>query len=167
MIYIRNESTNPVIRAIHNIGVTSAFNSRNDVAIEDRKRLFVSRRNSRRSIENEEEIIALLEAFDFEAIQAEKLPFKDQVNLFSSAEVIVASHGAGLTNIVFAKPGTKVLEIFSPGHSILCYFYLAGQARLNHYYLYGEFQRENSGSAEDFYVCPDVIEEMVRKILND
>ena len=37
MIYIRNESTNPVIRAIHNIGVTSAFNSRNDVAIEDRK----------------------------------------------------------------------------------------------------------------------------------
>ena len=29
--------TDPVIRAIHNIGVTSAFNSRNDVAIEDRK----------------------------------------------------------------------------------------------------------------------------------
>jgi lipoate-protein ligase A len=29
--------TDPVIQAIHNIGVTSAFNSRNDVAIEDRK----------------------------------------------------------------------------------------------------------------------------------
>jgi capsular polysaccharide biosynthesis protein len=35
----------------------------------------------------------------------------DQISLFADAEVIVGPTGAGLTNAVFAAPGSKVVEI--------------------------------------------------------
>ena len=34
-----------------------------------------------------------------------------QVRLFASARVIVASHGAVLSNLLFAHPETRVLEV--------------------------------------------------------
>ena len=35
----------------------------------------------------------------------------DQINLFQSASHIIAAHGAGLTNVIFAPFDTKILEI--------------------------------------------------------
>ena len=32
--------------------------------------------------------------------------------MFSTAEAIVAPHGAGLTNVTFSPPGVRVLELF-------------------------------------------------------
>ena len=37
--------------------------------------------------------------------------FIDQVKIFNSAKLIVAMHGAGLTNLLFCKSNTKVIEI--------------------------------------------------------
>ena len=37
--------------------------------------------------------------------------FIDQVKIFNSAKLIVAMHGAGLTNLLFCKNKTKVIEI--------------------------------------------------------
>ena len=39
---------------------------------------------------------------------------RDQIDHFAAADAIVGLHGAGLTNLVFAKPGARVLEIFAP-----------------------------------------------------
>lgn len=36
----------------------------------------------------------------------------DQVSLFNKATIIVGAHGAGLTNLIFAKPKIHVIEIF-------------------------------------------------------
>lgn len=41
----------------------------------------------------------------------------DQMGLFSQAQVIVGPHGAGLTNMVWAKPGAHVTEIAFPHYS--------------------------------------------------
>ena len=36
----------------------------------------------------------------------------EQIKLFQGAQIIVAIHGAGLVNMIFSKPGTKVVELF-------------------------------------------------------
>lgn len=43
-----------------------------------------------------------------------ELPVRDQVDLFSSTRVLIGQHGAGLTNMVFMKPGGIVVEIQPP-----------------------------------------------------
>ena len=46
----------------------------------------------------------------------EKLPFKKQIHLFKNASVILGAHGAAFTNIIFCKPGTKIIEIIPSNH---------------------------------------------------
>ena len=43
------------------------------------------------------------------------MPFKDQINLYNSAKIIVGLHGAGFANICFCSPGTKVIEFKTSG----------------------------------------------------
>ena len=38
-------------------------------------------------------------------------PLRDQIRSFREADIVVGVHGAGLTNIVFCRPGATVLEI--------------------------------------------------------
>lgn len=49
------------------------------------------------------------------ALQPELLSFEQQVALFAQAELVVAEFGAALANLVFCRPGAKVLEIISMG----------------------------------------------------
>ena len=59
------------------------------------------------------------------------ITFLEQVELFHNAEIIVAAHGAGLTNILFSEPGTKVYEIFQE-HEDDAFWYLSQLLNLNH-----------------------------------
>ena len=46
--------------------------------------------------------------------------------IFRDARCVVAAHGAALANLVFATPGTAVLELFSPDYLRPdCYFTLS------------------------------------------
>jgi hypothetical protein len=49
----------------------------------------------------------------------EGLSLAEQIALFSSADVIIAQHGAALSNLIWSRPGTAVVEIvpktLSPG----------------------------------------------------
>ena len=41
------------------------------------------------------------------------LSVQEQIDVFHNAEVIVAPHGAALTNITWSQPGVRVLEMFA------------------------------------------------------
>lgn len=49
----------------------------------------------------------------FVAYTLEDMSFSDQVRLLSQAEMVVAAHGAGLTNIIFSQ-NLIVIELFGP-----------------------------------------------------
>ncbi len=101
-------------------------------------RVFISRRSaSYRRILNEEELYPLLEQEGFTIIQAETLSFAQQIALFKGADVILAPHGAGLANLVFCRPGTKVVEIFPPRFPCTCYWTLSSVVHLDYYSLCG------------------------------
>ncbi|MDG1486875.1 MAG: glycosyltransferase family 61 protein, partial [SAR324 cluster bacterium] len=44
-------------------------------------------------------------------IYLEQLSIREQVQLFRSASHVIAAHGAGLTNVIFAPAAVKILEI--------------------------------------------------------
>lgn len=78
------------------------------------RRLYLTRGNapnSRRYVE-EEQLWPHLERQGFLRLDPGRLSVQEQINVFHRAEVIVAPHGAGLTNVTFSEPEVRVLEMF-------------------------------------------------------
>jgi len=90
------------------------------------KRVYLSRRGvGGRKLLNEAELLAALEPYGFLAVQAENLSMTEQAGCVGSARFILAPHGAALANMVFAPPGTGIVELFHPRHKNRCYENLA------------------------------------------
>jgi capsular polysaccharide biosynthesis protein len=107
-----------------------------DVRKKPQARVFISRREApKRRILNEEEVTELLREFDFRIVRTEQLSFAEQVKLTASARYLVSNHGAGLTNMLFMKAGSTVLELRHFSDCINnCYFTLAAALKLNYFY---------------------------------
>ncbi len=74
------------------------------------------------------------------------------------SEAIVAPHGGGLSNLVFCRPGTKVIEIFSP-ELVAGYFWkLSNQLGLDYYYVLGKGSSETKdpGYAQSWNARTDI-----------
>ncbi len=90
------------------------------------ERLFLSRRGVKsRHLANEIELESSLKHLGFLSLQPELLSVTEQANIFSSARWVVAPHGASLTNLLFAPPGARLVELFHPHHKNRCYMNLA------------------------------------------
>lgn len=111
-----------------------------------KRRLFLSRKDATyRRLLNEDEVTAYLEKRGYEPVTLSGLSIKAQAALFQSAESIVATHGGGLANLVFATPGARVVELFAPTYVNTCFYALADLADLNYAYLLGEGPRPKKG----------------------
>jgi hypothetical protein len=79
-----------------------------------RRRLVLARRGATvRRLTNAHEIEEFLVARGFEVVDTATLGFQAQMRLMAEAEVVVAQSGAALANVVFARPGTRVVALFS------------------------------------------------------
>ena len=85
------------------------------------RRIFIARPQGRRGLKNEAEIHALVETKGFEIVRLEELTMREQCTLFCNAEFVAGAHGAGFANIVFCKPGTRVLELSRAGYMTPAY----------------------------------------------
>jgi hypothetical protein len=75
--------------------------------------IYVDRRGpGHRRLVNEDALVAELARRGFVPVRLETLPLAAQIRLFRGARCIVSPHGAGLANLVFARPGCRVLELF-------------------------------------------------------
>ncbi|MDO7834660.1 glycosyltransferase 61 family protein [Sphingobium sp. HBC34] len=76
------------------------------------KLVYVSRTDAhRRPLRNEIALQAALAERGFAICVLSQMPLWEQAALFHGAELIVGPHGAGLANMVFARPGTHVVEL--------------------------------------------------------
>lgn len=97
------------------------------------KKLFIGRGGaSHRRLTQEKEIREALERRGFETVECSTLSVRQQAELFASASVVVAAHGAAATNLAFCRPGTRVLELFGPEYVNPCYRDLCVAAELRH-----------------------------------
>ena len=100
---------------------------------ESPERLYISRRNAARSLPGEVELEQQLTDLGFRVVHPESVSWIDQINLFRKAKVVVAPHGAGLSNLVFSEPGVQVIELTNGRHYNRCFEWLCHVAR--HSYL--------------------------------
>jgi len=100
------------------------------------EKIYISRaKRGTRAPENEAQLVLELQNRGFTCVFLEDLSVTQQAGLMANALVVVAPHGAGLTNIAFCKPGTMVVEIFGD-YVVPCYWALSTTANLNyHHYL--------------------------------
>lgn len=110
--------------------------------IEGFERIYI-KRNTRRKVINEDEIMGLLRNYGFKSVELESIPLNKQIRLFNSAEVIVAPHGAGLANLVFCKPHTKVIELFTPSFMEPHYWLISRLLNLNYRMIVGNQENPN------------------------
>ncbi|RFZ82237.1 glycosyltransferase family 61 protein [Mucilaginibacter terrenus] len=105
----------------------------------NKKKVYFKRgENAGRKVLNEAEVILLLQKEGFEIVEPDMLSIAEQAALTQAASVVVGVHSAALANILFAKEGTTVIEIFSPDYFRTdCYFTLARILKLNYHYMAG------------------------------
>jgi capsular polysaccharide biosynthesis protein len=106
----------------------------------ERGRVYVSRgtRSRTRCVVNEQAVLEVLQPLGFRSVRLEEMSVIEQANLFRSAEAVVAPHGAGLANVAFCSPGTKVVELFSPGWLNTAFWKLSAQLdRIDYWYVIG------------------------------
>ena len=60
---------------------------------------------------NEYEFLPLLKKHKFRKVYLEQFSIREQVELFRTASHVIAAHGAGLTNVLFAPTDVRILEI--------------------------------------------------------
>lgn len=89
------------------------------------RRLYVSRGRSRRRLAGEELLEERLKEIGFTILHGEDLSFAEQVRIFDEAEIVAGTHGAGLANVVWCRPGCRVIEIFPSNYILDCYAWLS------------------------------------------
>ena len=123
------------------------FGGSPSVLAEPSERLYISRDSATakgRCIDNNDEIENLMRSRGFDIVLPEKHSVQEQAALFANARVIVAPHGAGLTNIVFCRPGTKIIEFYG-AHVSPCYWLISELSGLSYF----NCQANNNSSDTD------------------
>ena len=91
------------------------------------RKIFLPRMASQiRRIINAAEVERVMRDNGFEIVHAHDLTFAEQVELFSSAKVLIGASGAAFSNMVFMQPGTKAV-IFSPKQFDVFNYYIFQQ----------------------------------------
>lgn len=75
--------------------------------------LLLWRESGVRKLLNQQEIGDGLRARGLEAVNCAHQSFADQIRLIARADSLVGQSGAQLTNMIFAKPGTRVFPLYS------------------------------------------------------
>lgn len=96
-------------------------------------RIYISRKLSNRSFNNEKDLEENLCQLGFKILSLEQMDFNEQINAFANSDIVVAPHGAGLANLVWCGPGTKVIEIFSAKVFNDCFARLSSQLSCKHF----------------------------------
>jgi len=74
-------------------------------------KVFIDRNSPRRRVINREAVVSYFSEAGYVIAQPEQLSLKEQIDLFSTATVIVGQTGAGLANMLFAPEGAKIIVL--------------------------------------------------------
>ena len=130
-------------------------------------RIYLSRSRHRRSVINEDQVLALGRAHGFTVIEDRPRSVVEQIGLFRSAEAVLAPHGAALANLTWCRPGTRVIELLPRSYTTPAFRNLSESLRLVYAEVRdpdadgtGHWTEVGSNFAVDLKVLGGVLEQM-------
>ncbi len=135
------------------------------------KRIYIARGDAavNRKVINEAELIEMLKKYDFEIQYLSELSVVDQAKLFNAASVVVGAHGAGLSNLVYCEPGTKVLEFFPDQYVRHLFYDICNKRGIKYDYVLcsseGTATNASDGQRISLIANVDLIEEKLKSLL--
>ena len=87
--------------------------------IKSSKKIFLDRSRSKYNhcqIFNQRKFNKWIKEKKITSYKPENLSLEKQIYLFNKASIILGAHGAAFTNIIFCRPGTKIIEIIPADH---------------------------------------------------
>jgi hypothetical protein len=103
--------------------------------IDTPKKFFIKRHKKTRGILNQDELENYFISLGWAVVDLESLHFAEQIAWFANAEAIVGEHGGGFTNLVWCRPGCRVIELCPDNFLNGCYEGISLCLRLNHTFI--------------------------------
>lgn len=125
------------------------------------EKFFISRKSTAWRRYNEPEIIETINKHGFQVIYPEEMSYLDQVRLFRGAKYIIAASGAALTNMLFCKPGCKIVTLISARLELSIFSSIADTVGVDLKYLQGEIT-ELLGVQSDFKINKETLDKYLR-----
>jgi len=133
------------------------------------RRIFVTRSAARgRTLSNYEEIEPLLRERNFETVDTDGMPLREQAQLFGECRYLIGIHGAGLTNIIHAHGhNLSLLELRQPApgeeHLVSDFALMCHSLGFDHQEIFGTFDHRHGNPP--FHVDVDVLRAAIDKML--
>lgn len=129
-------------------------------------RIYISRREpSARVVANEQEFMLDLEGLGFQICWLEGMPFEEQVRLFRNAEIVAGPHGAGFTNLIFCREGTKVVEILPEANEKHFYWGVSEELKLDYRFHLAKAKFPGRRGEPDMEICKSDFIEALRVLI--
>ena len=97
------------------------------------EKIFLNRKGgTTRDLENLNEIENFLIEKGFTSINASDFSLQEQASIFYNAKIIVSAHGSALTNIMYCKPDTTIIEFFNTKYVIGSFHAMSNFKKLNY-----------------------------------
>ena len=140
------------------------ISSTNDaLANSNKKLIYITRRKARlRQTINEKSLIENLLQRGFEVIELEGLSLKQQIEIFYQAKLIIGTHGAGFTNLIFASNDLVFLEIFSKKYGSKDFIRITNLLDLNR----EEYRENNEFIWQYFYINLNKIMPIIDQLIS-
>lgn len=129
------------------------------------RRVYISRsRAAYRKLANEEEVLALVITAGFDVYYFEEMTFAQQVELMHETQILLAQHGASLTNLLWMQPNSIVIELLNEAAPNLAFFKLAGQCDVNYYCLACANVGEEPANNSNVLVDTEALQAIMRQV---
>ena len=107
------------------------------------KKVWIDMSRHRRPVQNIVDLQPILNKYNYVEVLFEELSIHEKINLLSDVDILVGSHSSGLTNMLFMRSGSKVVDIRDPNDNIKnAFFTMASELSIDYYYM----EREPDGS---------------------
>ena len=113
-----------------------SFVNKTDPSVSKKRRIYLSRNDSKwMRVINESFIQPILDKYNIERVTFNNSSVVEQAEIMQSVELFISAHGAGMVNIIYCKPGTKIIELMNRNRINVVYHPYSIYQKLNYSYL--------------------------------
>lgn len=130
--------------------------------------IYISRsRAQQRRLETEIEIETMLRTMGFSIVHFEAMSVQEQVSCLREARLIVAPHGAGLTNLVFASKLLVLCELIPDSYHVRGFENLALQLGAQYIGVIGKSLPSSTMAETSWAIDPSWLSQIVVELMNE